>query len=95
MHNASVISCDILYLCIYFTDVSNNLSGSSLQSAEKKIRRTKYLDKGIKNVNGDIKKFLTSIGQAELYKSFKHNSASSLSASFFTGFVLVVISKLF
>ena len=60
-------------LCV--VDLSDNRSGSSLNSDEKDVKRKEYLDKGIRHFNDDIQKILNAVGNQHRHG----NSASVLS----------------
>lgn len=59
------------------TDVSDNRSGSSLNSEEKEQKRQQYFAEGIENFDKDINKFLVAVDKTSLYEQFKSGQFKS------------------
>ena len=66
--------------------MSDNRSGSSLNSEEKQAKREKYFEEGIENVDKDIKKVLLALNKGGAYEKFVKSGAFMSGAATFSGF---------
>lgn len=76
--------------------MSDNRSGSSLNSDEKEVKRKQYFAEGIENFDKDIKKFLVAVDQPTLYEQFKSGKFKNgaVAVNSVTALVIMAIAML-